>query len=128
MIFNPSKCEFLRVTYKANPIHMSYYKQNERIKEVPHAKYLGVTIDQHLTWNKHTRQITTKANNAKNFLQRNLKSFPVNVKAICYQSMVRSILDYASIIWSPYTQKKHTSSGICAKEIYQICIQQLLTL
>ena len=24
MIFNPSKCEFLRVTNKANPIHMSY--------------------------------------------------------------------------------------------------------
>ena len=105
MIFNPSKCEFLRVTIKANPIPMSYYIQNEKIKEVPHAKYLGVTIDQHLTWNEHIRQITAKANNVKSFLQRNLKSCPVNIKVTCYQSMVRSILDYASTIWSPYTQK-----------------------
>jgi len=66
MIFNP---EFLRVTNKANLIHMSYYIQNERIKEVPHAKYLGITIGQHLTWNEHIRQITTKANNVKSFLQ-----------------------------------------------------------
>jgi len=76
MIFNPSKCKFLRVPNKVNPIHMSYYIQNEKIKEVPHAKYLVVTIDQHLTWNKHTRQIITKANNAKSFLQRNLKLLP----------------------------------------------------
>ena len=59
MIFNPSKCKFLRVTNKANPIQMSYYIQNEKIKEVPYAKYLGVTIDQHLMWDEHIRQITT---------------------------------------------------------------------
>ena len=37
----PSKCEALRVTNKANLTHMSYY---ERIKEVSHVKYFGVTI------------------------------------------------------------------------------------
>jgi len=105
MTFNPSKCEFLRVTNRMNPIQMTYYIQNQQIKQVPHAKYLGVTIDQHLTWNEHVRQITAKANSLKCFLQRNIKSCPVNVKTICYQSMVRSILDYASIVWSPYTQK-----------------------
>ena len=78
---------------------------NEKIKEVPHAKYLGVTIDQHLMWNEHIRQITAKANNVKSYLQRILKSCPVNIKVACYQSMVRSILDHTSTIWSPYTQK-----------------------
>ena len=50
--------KFLRVTNKANPIHMSYYIQNEKIKEA-HAKYLGVTIDQHLMWNEHIQQRLT---------------------------------------------------------------------
>ena len=47
--------------------------------------------------NEHIREITTKSNNVKGFLQRNLKSCPVNIKnkAIC----TRSILDYTSIIW-----------------------------
>ena len=43
MIFTPSKCDFLNVTNKANLIHMSYHIQNEKIKEVPHVKHLGVT-------------------------------------------------------------------------------------
>ena len=55
------------------------------------------------------RTIATSAetdyNNVKSFLQCNLRSCPSNVKTICYQSMVRSILDYASTIWSPYTQR-----------------------
>ena len=39
------------------------------------------------------------------FLQRNLKPCPATIKTVCYHSLIRSILDYASIIWSPYTQK-----------------------
>ena len=79
--------------------------QHHIIKEVPHAKYLGVIIDQHLTWNEHISYITSKANKVKCFLQRNLKPCPITVKTTCYNSLIRSILDYASVIWSPYTQK-----------------------
>ena len=34
MTFNPSKCEFLRVTNKTNPIEITYCIQNQKIKEV----------------------------------------------------------------------------------------------
>ena len=51
MTFNTNKCEFLRITKKLNPILMQYYIQNDVIKEVKHAKYLGVIIDHHLSWN-----------------------------------------------------------------------------
>ena len=61
--------------------------------------------DQHLTWNKHVSYITTKANKVKCFLQRNLKPCPTTVKTTCNKSLIRSILDYASTIWSPYTKK-----------------------
>ena len=46
MLFNSQKCEFLRVTNKKYPILMQYNIQGETIREVTHAKYLGVTIDQ----------------------------------------------------------------------------------
>ena len=59
-----------------------------------------------LAWNEHIRQITSKANSVKNFLQCNItRACPVTVKATCYCSMIRSILEYASIVWSPYTQR-----------------------
>ena len=105
MVFNPSKCEYLKITNKLHSISTQYHIQKHTIKEVPHAKYLGVIIDQHLTWNEHTNYVTSKANKVKCFLQRNLKSCPTTVKTTCYNSLIRSILDYASIIWSPYTQK-----------------------
>ena len=41
----------------------------------------------------------------KGFLQRNLKHCPTSIKARCYSSMIRPILEYASAIWSPYTQR-----------------------
>lgn len=62
-----AKCEFLRVTIKANLIHIS---QNGNINKVSHANWI-----QHLmTWNEHTKQSTTKANNVKAFSGKTFKS------------------------------------------------------
>ena len=64
----------------------------------------GITIDEHLTWNDHVKTVTSKANKVKGFLHRNIKHCPTSIKARCYSSMIRPILEYASAIWSPYTQ------------------------
>ena len=48
MTFDLSKCELVRVTNKKHPLEHCYYLQAEQIKSVPHAKYLGVVIDEHL--------------------------------------------------------------------------------
>ena len=68
MTFNLSKCKLVRVTNKKHPLEHSYYLQGEQIKSVPHAKYLGVIIDEHLTFNEHIKMITSKANSVKSFL------------------------------------------------------------
>ena len=104
MVFNPTKCEFLRVTNKTNRILMQYIIQGQVIQEVTSAKYLGITIDQHLTWNNHVKQVTNKANRIKCFLQRNLKHCPRNIKVNCYKSLVRPVIEYAATVWAPYTQ------------------------
>ena len=48
LTFNLSKCELVQVTNKKHPMEHSYYLQGEQIKSVPHTKYLGVIIDEHL--------------------------------------------------------------------------------
>jgi len=105
MVFNPAKCEFLRVSNKSNNVLTRYYIQGKEVKHTTSSKYLGVTIDEHLTWNDHVKTVISKANKVKGFLQRNIKYCPRIVKARCYNSMIRPILEYASAIWSPYTQK-----------------------
>ena len=100
-----AKCEFLRITNKKYPIFAQYLIQNEIIREVTYAKYLGVTIDQNLKWSEHVKQITNKANSVHGFLRRNLYSCPMSTKINCYKALVKPVLDYAATVWSPYTQK-----------------------
>ena len=69
MDFNPSKCEFLKLTNKKLPLHFNYHINNELIKEVQHVKYLGVTIDSHMTWREHINILSHKANATLAFLQ-----------------------------------------------------------
>ena len=99
IIFNPAKCEFLRVSNKSYNVLMHYCIQGKEVKHATSSKYLGVTIDDHLTWNDH---VISKANKVKRFLQHNIKYCPSIVMARC---LIRPILEYASAIWSPCTQK-----------------------
>jgi len=89
MVLNHSKCEFLRIANKNHPIPSQYKIQDKEIKEVAHVKYLGVTISHNLTWSKHIKQITNKANRTKGFLQRNLHNCPSETKNKCYKVMVK---------------------------------------
>ena len=38
------------------------------------------------------------------FLQRNLRNCPTVVKSYCYQTYLRPVLEYASVVWSPHCQ------------------------
>ena len=70
---------------------------------LPHTKYLGITIDHKLSWNEHIQRIVNKAIQANTFLHRDLRHCPINIKCACYKSMVRSIIEFASQVWYPYT-------------------------
>ena len=124
MVFNPAKCKFLRVSNKTTPISMQYCIQGQAIQEVSSPKYLGITIDQHLTWNNHVRQVTSKANKIKCFLQRNLKHCPVNIKVNCYNSLVRPVIEYAatatSMLLRLYKEEQH--------DLFTIIIQHMQVL
>ena len=102
MPFNPKKCEFLRITNKKSPLIHTYYIATSPIKEVTSTKYLGVLIDHKLTWNDHIQSIIHKAAQINGFLYRNLRQCPAHIK-VCYKSMVRPILEYASSVWDPHT-------------------------
>ena len=60
MVFNPTKCKLIRITNKRNQHYCNYYIQNTLIKANSQVKYLGGTIDEHLTFNDHIKNITNK--------------------------------------------------------------------
>ena len=103
MHFKPSKCEFLRITNKKSFLSFSYYINGCLIQEVSHATYLGVILDQHLSWNKHIKRIANKVTKVNPFLHRNLYQCPPLVKYNVYKPMVRLIMEYSSMTWDSHT-------------------------
>ena len=65
------------------------------------AKFLGLIIHKKLSWKPHVSMIIKKANQTRAFLQRNLRASHRDVKAQCYTTFVRPILEYVSSAWDP---------------------------
>ena len=104
MEFAADKCKVLTITLKTKKdIKIQNYKIHGHILErVDSAKYLGVTLDSKLDFNKHIGDICKKANNTRQFLQRNLRRCDTKTKAATYTTFVRPILEYASTVWDPH--------------------------
>jgi hypothetical protein len=81
MEFNPNKCEVITITNKRSHINYPYNIHGKELVHVQHAKYLGLTFSNNLSWNKHIDNVTKKANATCAFLRRNINSCSRQVKA-----------------------------------------------
>ena len=72
--------------------------------ELYSVKYLGDTIEQKLSWNEHIGNVVKKANSSTAFLRRNLQVPQAHINANVYKTLVRPQVEYASIVWDPFTQ------------------------
>ena len=75
------------------------------LQEVRHAKWLGVTISNDLSWSTHVDNITKKSNHILNFCEKNLQYRPKQPKEVAYFAMMRSTLKYSSAVWDPISKR-----------------------
>lgn len=104
LFLNFSKCKVVTFTRKHFPVLYNYtYANGLQFIRENCVKDLGIYFDSCLTFKDHMDYITSKANSVFGFLKRNSKNFS-NAKTITvlFESLVRSHLEYVSIIWSPY--------------------------
>ena len=105
MSFNPSKCQVIHVTRCNTPFQTKYNLHGCVLKSVPSAKYLGVTISEDLKWTDHINDISKKANQTQGFLKRNIRGHNRDLKSTAFKALVPPQLEYASTVWSPYTDQ-----------------------
>ena len=98
--FNTDKCKILTVTNKKNIIKHQYKMEKSKLRNVKQEKYLGVIINNRLSWLPHAKMISCCASLKRQFLQRNLSTCNRDIKLQCYKTYVRSpIIEYASPVW-----------------------------
>ena len=104
--FKISKCYVLKITRaKVHKVEYNYQLHNTSITKLNSCKHLGVTIQSDLKWSQHIHQITVKANCTLSLIKRNLRLASKSLKETAYFTLVRSQLEYASTIWSPWLHK-----------------------
>ena len=106
MKFHPEKCSVLRISRSTSPIIHNYELHGHILKNETDSKYLGVKINNKLSWNNHIDKTCSKANSSLAFLRRNLQISQTHIKAAAYTTPVRPQLEYAASIWDPYTSGK----------------------
>lgn len=105
LFLNIDKCKTLTFCRTKTPLSFKYTIENKILEKVKEIRDLGVMFDTQLNFINHIQQITNKGMKTLGFIIRTIKDFDsLEVIKIVYLSLVRSLLEFNSIIWSPYYQ------------------------
>ena len=69
MKFNLSKCVTLKCYRSSSPIEIDYFINDHKLENVKHHPYLGITLDQTMSFIPHLNNITSKATRVLNFIK-----------------------------------------------------------
>jgi hypothetical protein len=100
---NINKCKIMSFHRKKNPIINVYNINNVELPRVYETIDLGVTFVENITFNRHIDNIIAKANSMFGFVKRWTGEFnDMSTILVLYFSYIRSQVEYAAIVWSPY--------------------------
>ena len=88
---------------KAGDIQLSV--KNKLLGRVQSFKYLGVVLNEHLTWSDHIDYIRSKVSQRLGILRRIKHLLPVSTRIIYVNTMVIPIIEYASLVWGDKNNK-----------------------
>ena len=70
------------------------------INQVPSARFLGVQVDQQLSWKDHIETISTKISKNIGIIKRVSNVLPTSIRKMLYYALVHPYFNYCNIIWT----------------------------
>ena len=106
MNFNISKCCSIHFTQATtHKMENIFCLCDTLLLSSDHFKYLGVTLQYNLRYDRHVQDITTKVNCTLGLLQRNVRTSSPQLKECAYKALVRLQLEYACTVWPAHLAK-----------------------
>ena len=96
---NVEKSKFM-IFFK-NPKIITNYSitiNNSTIEQEDHFKFLGVTLDQNITWNPHVDKVSIKISRVSGLLRKLQHYFPKHILITIYNSLIHSHLMYGRLL------------------------------
>jgi hypothetical protein len=123
---NVSKCYVLSFTRKKSPLIHNYNLNSHILERVTYITDLGVIFDYHLTFIYQYEAMLSRANKMLGFIKRRAQEFNnVWVTKTLYCSLVRSVLEYGSIIWDPVFEVHRTRIESIQKQFLLFALRHL---
>ena len=106
--FNPGKTTFIFFQPKHRKINLNQFELSfggEKIQQTKCTKFLGLYIDECLTWEYHVKNVMNKISCNAYLLNRIKKIIPKKFMRQMYFSYIHSIIDYGLTLWGPMIDK-----------------------
>ena len=101
LTFNKAKCTVLHITGHQDVVNYQYTINNQTLPTTEDMNDLGITVTPNFKWNLHISKITARAEKQLWMVIRALGfNAPVKAKTQTYLAMVRSVLEYGSVVWN----------------------------
>ena len=106
LILNIAKTNYMLFgTRTVIETNLNLYYENENINRVSNTKFLGVFIDERLSWNHHIDNLCNTLSKNVGILYR-MQYLPQNILKMLYHSLVSCHVNYCNVIWG-FTSKKN---------------------
>lgn len=125
LTINIDKTNYILFSQKNKKIHdITIRMCNEVLIRVQHIKYLGLTLDEKLTWRDHIDHIIHKLTPIAGALKRCSKELPNRNKRSIYYAMVEPLLRYQITAWggasAQYLNKIRIIQNKVLKNLYNL--------
>ena len=99
LIINLQKTNLMLFTNRARPATISLNIDNNTITEISETKFLGVMVDNQLSWNAHIKHISNKISKSVAILRVLRDIFPKYILKSLYQTLTYPYFNYCNLIW-----------------------------
>ncbi|MEC8568518.1 MAG: reverse transcriptase family protein, partial [Pseudomonadota bacterium] len=101
----PSKCFQLRISKTKSQLDPEYAIDGMKLQSETAVVDLGVTVTEHLRWDKHIDKIYNKVSATSYQIRNCFKTKNIWVLLKLYITYVRPKLEFNTCVWSPYRKK-----------------------
>ena len=102
LLLNERKCQYMLFSRvgSVNSDVFSLYLNNVELKRVQQFRYLGIIIDENLSFHEHVKIVSVKFSRKVGIMCRLRHVFPVNILKSIYFSLVHPFFLYSVSVWA----------------------------